>query len=279
LNILVLSSSPDAATVKALGVCLGISIFHWTIGHSETQSNPADIPAILYFPVLKQFGITIKRFPLADGGESFPLINAPVVQSFRLTSPPYWEIPEFNPRKIIDSILKFDTHFLSYLHLEGVDFSEEQFSILLLGHPFPALRHLTLHFSILTSPILLSLMSCGSLYDAALDYRPLLEQVSCNNCNLIAHLIVLSSPDLPQPMISFSTMGIIYSCTLQDIDKSLNCLCITSTHKKESLDLGLVDNLEKLTELYGICCKWPSPGYSWNPWTLVGNDSHMTGQT
>jgi hypothetical protein len=87
LNILVLSSPPDTATVNTLAVCLGISIFHWTIEHSENQRNPADLPAILYFPSLKQFGITV-AFSQADiimVEKIISLINGPVVESLRLT--------------------------------------------------------------------------------------------------------------------------------------------------------------------------------------------------
>jgi hypothetical protein len=45
---------------------------------------------------------------------------------------------------------------------------------------------------------------------------------------------------------------------------------------KESLDSGIVEDLEKLTELYGVCCRWPSEddlGY------VGGDNSHATGQT
>jgi hypothetical protein len=196
-----------------------------------------------------------------------PLINIPVIESLWLTT----RFFDSTSCKIIGPILTFDTHFLSNLYLEHLDFGDEQVSVLLLGHSFPVLRHLTLYSSTLTSSFLLSLMSCGPLYDAARNRRPLLEEVYCCECSLVAHLNTLSN-GVVQPMSIFLAEGFINSRTLQDVDMSLEYLCITSGCAKELLDSGIVDDLEKLTELYGACCKWPSQDGG-------VDDSHATGQT
>jgi hypothetical protein len=265
LNILFLSSLLDTATINALVVCFGMTVFRWTIEYSEDQGQATDIPAILSFPSLKQFTIIVDTTQLTDKrGENFiPLINAPVVESicqeFKRSfkrSTLDWGMPGPNPRKIADTILTFDTHFLSELYLQDVDFSNEQVSILLLGHSLPALGYLALKYCILTPSFLLSLMPCGSLYDSALDYRPLLHLTSCNRCGVVAHPIVLSH-DLPQPKLSLFASGYIYSRTRLYEGSSPPNLEITSDEAKECLDSGMVDDLDKLTELYGSCCEWP----------------------
>jgi hypothetical protein len=188
-----------------------------------------------------------------------PLINAPVVESIRQTfNYSNWGGPKHYLRKIADTILTFDTYFLSELHLEDINISDEQVSILLLGHSLPALRSLALHYCLFTPSFLLSLMPCGSLYDSALNYRPLLEFINCSDCGVVAHPIVLSY-GLPELTISLFATGSIFRRTRQNEDSSPFYLCITSREAKECLELEMVDDLEKLTELYGICCKWPLP--------------------